>query len=391
MPLPRPRPTSALVLTLATLIGGCDADDTPTLQDSAVIARLQEHLDTLHAEGITGLLAEVDDGDERALARSGFARLDEAQPVPWDARFRMGSATKTFVAVVVLQLVGEGELALDDSVEKWLPGVVAGNGYDGTQITVRHLLQHTSGIFNYTNSIFSTFTPEIYQETRLDHHEPTELVAMALEHPPDFAPGTAWSYSNTNYILAGMIIERVTGRDWPTEVRARITEPLRLSSTSEPGDDPEVPGPHAQGYEQFSEGGALVDVTLLNHTFADAAGSLVTTTEDLARFLRALQEGQLLAPAELAEMQRTVLATPLQEIWPGVRYGLGIMQFPGSCGEAFWSHFGDTLGFSTRNAVSDDGSRVVVVSLSTNLAGPAVLGILAETQQLLDDAMCGSR
>ena len=398
MPLSRFAYRATLAILLSSGLAACeihvdeddDCDVTP-IEDGLVIEQLQDHVDTLHAAGITGVLAEIDIGDRRGRARSGVARQGDDRPVPWNARFRMGSATKTFVAVVVLQLVGEGELSLDDSVEDWLPGVVAGNGYDATQITVRQLLQHTSGIFNYTNAIFATYTPETYLATRFDHVEPEDLVALALTHPPDFPPGTAWNYSNTNYILAGMLIERVTGHDWKSEVRTRILEPLDLRHTYEPGDDPDIAGPHATGYEQFAPGAAPVDVTLLNHTFADAAGSLVTTTDDLATFLRALQRGDLLEPAEMAEMHTTVLATPLQEVLPGVRYGLGLMQFTGSCGEVYWSHFGDTLGFSTRTAVSDDGDRAVVASLTTNLAGEAVLGIFAENQQLLDDAMCTDR
>jgi D-alanyl-D-alanine carboxypeptidase len=211
---------------------------------------------------------------------------------------------------------------------------------------------------------------------------------MALQHPPDFAPGASWSYSNTNYILAGMIIERVTGRPWPVEVRRRIVRPLGLSDTLEPGDDPDLHGPHAHAYQQFSDDGPFIDATRLNHTVAGAAGSLVTTTEDLSTFLRALQQGRLLRPAEMAEMHRTVPATELEPVMPGLRYGLGLMQFPGSCGEPYWSHFGDTMGFSTRDAVSADGNRTVVVSLTASLSGEATLGILAEDLALLDDVMC---
>jgi len=377
---------AALAVTVAATVGAC-----VPLEDSPLMAKVQDHLDALEAAGITGVLAEVDVDDERALARSGRADTDGAAPVPWDARFRMGSATKTFVAVVMLQLVAQGRVSLDDSVDTWLPGVVAGNGLDATRITIRDLLQHTSGIYNYTIDFFSTITPERYAEHRLDHHEPVDLVAIATRHPPDFAPGAAWSYSNTNYVLAGMIIERATGRDWRDEVRARILAPLELRLTTDPGDDPDLPGPHARGYEQFVDGGALVDVTLQNQTFADAAGSLVTTTDDLARFWRALRTGELLGPAEMAEMERTVLATPLQEVFPGLRYGLGVMAFPSRCGETLWTHFGDTLGYSTRSAISGDGARSIVVSLSTNRAGEAALEVFAEEQRLLEDVVCDGR
>jgi D-alanyl-D-alanine carboxypeptidase len=158
-----------------------------------------------------------------------------------------------------------------------------------------------------------------------------------------------------------------------------------------PGDDPDPQGAHARGYEQFTDGGPLVDVTLLNHTWAGAAGSLVSTTEDVTRFWRALHLGRLLRPAEMAELQRTVPATELDPFIPGVRYRLGIMQLPSTCGETVWSHVGDTLGDSTRTAITDEGDRAVAVSLTTNLAGDAALDVLRTGVALLDDAICAGR
>jgi D-alanyl-D-alanine carboxypeptidase len=404
MQIERPRSLVTRTRTLSLLLSsflsilaapGCIAIEEPDEDVEQAGSRtptgLQDHLDTLHAAGITGVLGELHLGSRRFAARSGTARLEDTRPVPWNARFRMGSNTKTFVAVVVLQLAGEGRLSLDDTVEQWLPGVVSGHGNDGSQISIRQLLQHTSGLYNYTDDLLAGYTAEDYRARRFQHFEPAELVAMGLAHPPIFAPGTNWSYSNTNYILAGMIIQKVTGRDWRREVRTRIIEPLRLRDTFEPGDQADVSGPHAHSYERFAEGEPLVDVTLQNHTWADAAGSLITTTGDLGRFWQALQRGKLLPPAQLAEMQTTVLAGPFQDFWPGARYGLGIMQAPTSCGVPYWSHFGDTLGFATRNAITDDGDRFVAVSLTTQLGGEAGLATLLEGLQLLDDAICADR
>jgi D-alanyl-D-alanine carboxypeptidase len=382
---------SLALVSMMSLALGCDeglfgdGESAPATYAERSIA-LKDWLDELRAGGISGLLAEVDDGGRHIVARSGVARLDTAQPVDFDSYFRMGSNTKTFVAVVALQLVGEGALALDDTVDRWLPGVVAGHGNDGTRITVRQLLQHTSGLFNFTGDIPALFTAEGYLEDRLEHAEAADLVAIALRHEPSFAPGAGWEYSNTNYVLAGMIIERVTGRDWRDEVRARITAPLGLDRTFDPGDDPDLPEPHARAYEQFPGSDELVDVTSMNYTWADAAGSLVTTTRDLTQFWRALQQGKLLGPAEMAALHDTVAAPAFDVVLPGVRYGLGIMWVPTSCG-GYWSHAGDTLGYATRNAASDDGSRVVVLSLSTQRAD-AALERLQETFRLLDQIMC---
>ncbi|MGK4001174.1 serine hydrolase domain-containing protein [Sorangium sp. So ce1036] len=372
------------------------SDEASALHDEM----FQDGLDKIRANGIVAVHGEVLDGDRRILARSGTAQRDDEQPVDFDSYFRMGSNTKTFVSVVVLQLVGEGALTLDDPVDQWLPGVVSGNGNDGKRITIRQLLQHTSGLYNYSGEVEEgdpdpqpnldvLRSAEDYLEHRLDQATAEELVALALEHEPRFAPGARWSYSNTNYVLAGMIIQRVTGNHWRSEVEARIIEPLGLDHTFEPGDEPELPSPHATAYQQFKPGEPLVDVTIANHTWADAAGSLVTTTADLARFWRALSDGSLLQPEQMSELRETLPAPDLDPIAPGAGYGLGIMWIPTSCGGGYWSHGGDTLGYSTRNAVNDDGSRVAVLSLSTAHADEEVaFATIKDSFQLLDQIMC---
>ncbi|MEE6308685.1 serine hydrolase domain-containing protein [Plantactinospora veratri] len=344
----------------------------------------------LHALGIAGVQGLARDGVRDSYARAGTADLATGAPVPRDGYFRIGSNTKTFAAVIVLQLVGEGRLRLDDTVDRWLPGVVAGNGNDGRRITVRQLLQHTSGLYNYTRDLPGLASAEGYARHRFDHHEPEELVALAMAHPPMFAPGTSWDYSNTNYILAGMLIERVTGRSWAAELRDRILRPLRLTETSTPGDRVHLPGPHARGYQQWEPGGPLDDTTLFNTTMAYTAGDLVSTPSDLVRFWQALQQGRLLAPAQLAEMRRTVLAETVQDYLPGARYGLGIMWSPNACG-GYWSHGGDVPGMSTINGVTTDGRRAIVLSLTTQLAGDeAATAVLRRADGIVAEALCGS-
>ena len=355
---------------------------------------LQADLDALHDDGVVGPLAQVSDGVARIDGRSGVARRGTAEPVAFDSRFRMGSNTKAFVAVVVLQLVDEGKLRLDDTVDRWLPEVVAGNGNDGTKITIRNLLQHTSGIYNYTRDLFAVYTIHDYYATRFRHYDPAQLVALAMAHPPGFAPGTSWSYSNTNYILAGMIIKRVTGHDWGAEVHARIAVPLQLTHTFDPGDQPDLPIPHAEGYSEIAVGEPEVDVTLYNHTWGGAAGSLVTTTSDLTRFWRALQQGALLSPARMAEMHATVPATELQPVIPGLRDGLGIFWTPTRCG-GYWNHLGDTFGYSTRNGVDDAGTRAVVLSVNTTVDTEGddarALKLIDDGLTLVEDVMCVDR
>lgn len=322
-------------------------------------ADLQRDLDAIRNEGAVGVQARVTRDGEVLVATSGVADVQTREPVPENGRYRIASTTKTFVATVVLQLVGEGRLSLDDTVEDHLPGVVHGGGHDGRAITVRDLLQHTSGIYDYNNDeVWNPFNAlESFEERRFDHYEPEELVAVAMRHPPIFEPGTAWSYSNTNYVLVGMIIESVTGNPWWEEVRNRIIEPLGLVQTTV-GNDAQMPEPHARGYYQFPDGGPLVDVTLLDPSAGDAGGAIISTPEDVTRFFSALLGGELLNPELLAEMQDSV---PEGD----GRYGLGLGWGPLSCGGGYWRHGGAVPGYLSFEGFSEDGNRGVVLSVSS--------------------------
>ena len=351
-------------------------------------AELRTALAELRALGTTGAQGEISIGRRETVARSGVADRVTGRPMPSDGHFRIGSNTKTFVSVVVLQLVGEGRLTLDDTVERWLPGVVTGNGNDGRRITVRQLLQHTSGLYNYTRDLAALASAEEYRAHRLDHYDAADLVAIAMKHAPDFEPGEHWAYSNTNYVLAGMVIEAVTGHSWGSEVRSRIVRPLGLRDTSYPEDRAGLPRPFARTYQEFAPGAAAVDVTVFNPTVAGAAGGMVSTTDDLAAFWRGLESGRLLRPAQMAEMHRTVPAESLQDVLPGLRYGLGVFRVPNDCG-GFWGHPGDVPGTSTVNGVSPGGGKAVVVYRTTGFADDARNGAADEIQyRLIGKVMC---
>ncbi|WP_405583219.1 serine hydrolase domain-containing protein [Streptomyces sp. NBC_01190] len=322
---------------------------------------LQRQVNAISSTGTVGVLAESTGPGGRRYATAGTADPTTGAPVRPADTFRIGSSTKTFVATVMLQLVGEGRVSLNDTVDHWLPGVVSGNGNDGRNITVRQLLQHTGGLYDYTDDLPAIASTANFQADRFKHTNPEQLVAIAMRHKPYFAPGTNWHYSNTDYILAGMIIQRATGNTWGHEVQQRIIEPLGLRHTKVPGDDPYLHGPHLEGYSNFGSGPAI-NVTDVNMSRGGAAGELVSTAADLSRFYRALVGGRLLPPAQLAQMQTTV---PVNEdfntVWPGARYGLGLMWIPLKCGGGYWGHGGDVNGYSTRDGVSPDGKRSVVV------------------------------
>lgn len=356
-------------------------------------AQFQRDLQAITATGVTGVLGEVTLAGHRMIGAHGVADIVTRRPVNPYGYFRIGSTTKTLVSVVLLQLAEEGRISLEDSVEEWLPGMVSGNGYDGAAITIRHLLQHTSGIHNYTETEQMTDqlgSVEGYYRTRFNSVTPEELVALGLSEPPDFPPGTGWHYSNTNFVLAGLIIERVTGRSWSQEVRTRILQPLGMRHTFDPGTRPGLPHPHARGYQQFTEDGPLVDTTLGNYSWAHAAGALISTAGDLGRFWRALERGELLGPVGMAQLHDTVLADDpeLQQVMPGARYGLGIIWQPLSCGGGYWEHGGDTLGYATVTGVSEDGRHSVVLSLSTQLIS---FDAHLAAMRLVDRALCAAQ
>ncbi|MBB5939713.1 serine hydrolase domain-containing protein [Streptomyces zagrosensis] len=333
---------------------------------------LQRDVDAIRATGATGVLAEIQTAHGRAAARAGGADQGARRPVPWDAYYRIGSDTKTFTATVALQLVGEGRLALTDTVDHWLPGLVRGNGNDGRRITVANVLRQTSGLNDYfsASDTGDVFTPDGYRKGRFTSQSPREQVAAALKQPPRWLPDAddpvseqRWGYANTNYVLVGLLIERVTGHSWAQEVHERIIEPLGLRHTLIPGTSPYVPQPTATAYTAFPGTTDLTDTTLAYAGFAD--GALISTPRDLATFLRALFSGRLLSPAQLAAMQVTVAA----EGWiaaAGVRYGLGIAWRPmrGDFG-GIWFHGGTHLGVVSESGVRADGSRAATTAIFT--------------------------
>ena len=339
----------AVILTVAGLLGGL----TTTAAATGPKPPVQASLDALVSqEKFPAALAWVGrDGTGTSLV-AGSARLDRRVPVPRDGRVRAGSNTKTFTAVVVLQLVAEGRVELDAPIERYLPGLVRGEGIDGNAITVRQLLQHTSGLPNYTEYL----GVENFEDVQHKFFQPHDLLAAALAHPAKFAPGTKWEYSNTNYLLAGLLIEHVTGRPVQEQITKRVIAKAGLRDTywPQPGDE-SIQGPHPHGYALAnSTGTKVVDATEMDPSWGGAAGQLISTPSDLAKLSRALLGGELLPAAQLAEMRKTVDAP----LFPGWQYGLGLFRVPLSCGGAYWGHGGDIDGYETRGGATEDGRSV---------------------------------
>ncbi|MGW6422245.1 serine hydrolase domain-containing protein [Nocardia sp. NPDC055053] len=346
-------------------------------------------MEKLVRHGFPGVQVVIDGPAGHRTFTAGVGDLNTRAPFPDDARVRIGSNTKTYVATVIMQLVAEGKVDLDASIERYLPGLVQGNGNDGNRITVRQVLQHTSGVPDYLgrgsgDGITAQNSEQIDpdEETlRWQHFGMTELVRRALTAPPQFEPGAKSVYTNTNYLLAGLLIERVTGNPAADEIGRRILEPIGLRDTYVPAArDTIIHGPHARGYHRID--GKPVDFTDFDPSWAATAGDMVATATDMNRFFAALLAGQLLPPAQLAEMKRTV---PFDRM-PGADYGLALIHRTAPCGKEVWGHGGSIPGFETRNGVTAEGTAVTVTVNqlpATEEEADAVNGVL-------DAALCAS-
>jgi D-alanyl-D-alanine carboxypeptidase len=316
-------------------------------------AGLQRELDALTGQyGMAGAAAQVDDPScGRWTGTSGLADVRTGRPMRGDERIRIGSTTKSFAATVVLQLAAERRVSLDASVEHYLPGLIRSNGYDGRKITVRELLQHTSGLPDHVAAL----DWDHVQQWRFQHFEPREEVATALALPH---PQESWSYSTTNFVIAGMIIQKVTGHGPGAEITRRIISPLGLRDTYWPGDARRIRGPHPRGYQAGDTG--RVDVSDFNMSYGGAGGALVSSLADENRFFAALLGGRLLPKALLAQMTTTVPADP-DRTWKDAAYGLGLISTPLRCGGLYWGHGGSVPGYDTAGGIAPGGRRVQLV------------------------------
>ncbi len=344
--------TTALAASLAFTACASPAATKDAPEDAPKV--LTSIAERLVEEGYPGAIITRTSPDGTAeTATAGTADLATDAPIPADGEVRIGSASKTFTAVVALQLVEEGLLELDRSVDTYLPGIIKGKGIDPKAITVRQLLQHTSGLPEYTDLVVK----EAFAERDI-YRSPRDVLDLALGRPAVFPAGERHEYTNTNYIVLGLIIERITQRPLAEQIHDRIVTPLDLKHTylPEPGDKG-IQGKHPHGYHIDTDG-ELRDLTEYDTSWAAGAGAMVSTPAELNTFMKAVLDGELLEPAELDQML-TGIPTGDEENFPGATYGLGIESSELSAGTA-WGHNGDIPGYQTRNAVAEDGTAVTL-------------------------------
>lgn len=364
--------TALLALTLGALPAGTATAAGPEARDTVSARRhepaldratLRASLDAFHEAGMYGAFSAVRDGAEQWRGATGFADPATGRPMRPDLEQRVGSITKTFTAVALLKEAERRRIDLDAPVARYVPDLVPGER--GERITVRMLLNHTSGIADYVLPAFPGILEDpgkALDENRLRHIAPEELVRIGLAAPAP-KPIGSWAYANTNYVLAGLVLQRVTGQSPEAYITRNVIRPAGLRHTYFPT-TPALRGPHPGMYESFF--GYIDpprDYSTYDMSWASTAGALVSTTQDLNTFYRKLLGGRLLSPASLRAMKTTV---PVEEPQPGgeeqMRYGLGLYTLRMPSGKWYWGHDGAVFGAGTWSLATEDGRRQISIA-----------------------------
>ncbi|MFJ7955536.1 serine hydrolase domain-containing protein [Streptomyces sp. NPDC096319] len=335
-------------------------------------------LDSAMTNGAPGAMARFS-GPQGVQSRTvGVQDRVTGAPMDIDARFRIGSVSKTFSAVVLLQLVEEGRLELDAPVNRYLPGLLPDD-----RITVRHLLTHRSGLADYTDAMFNDTVPG-FEAVRNRVFSYQELVDLSLSEPRTTEPGVSYKYSNANFVVVGMLIEKLTGRPVSDAYERRIFKPLKLGRTSYVHPDARIKGLHVRGYlHPDAAGDPLVDSTEQTVSWAQSAGAVISSPADLNTFTSALMRGRLLSPAMLEAM---TTVTPTDST--GTRfYGLGLRRYDLSCGTQVFGHTGTVQGFYTYAFSTRDGRRSLSALANTSNHGEANTALGGT----LEAAFCGKK
>ncbi|WTO38997.1 beta-lactamase family protein [Streptomyces achromogenes] len=337
-------------------------------------AGLAAVLRSVVAQGAPGALARIDDHGRTHRVTRGVADRVTGRAISTGDRFRIGSVTKTFTTVVLLQLVDEHRLALDAPVNRYLPGLLPDD-----RITVRHLLSHRSGLYDYSDDMFAASVSG-FEAVRKKVFTYRQLVALSLKKPRTNAPGAAYAYSNTNFVVAGLLVEKLTGQPVGTAYRNRIVKPLKLTDTFYVHPDTAIPGRHTRGYLTPDRAGApLVDATAQTVSWAQSAGAVISSARDLDVFYGALLRGRLLSAARLADMER------FTKVNSTTAYGLGLRRRDLSCGVSVYGHTGAVQGYYTYAFGTKDGGRTLTAMANTS-NNAKVLNTLAGA---LESAFCG--
>ncbi|MEU7004134.1 serine hydrolase domain-containing protein [Nonomuraea sp. NPDC046570] len=333
-------------------------------------AELHTAIENVRRAGIPGLFAEVRDSDQVWHGAAGVADVTTGRPVTADMRHRVGSISKTFTAAAVLQQVESGQIGLDAPIGRYLPKLVPGER--GDAITVRMLINHTSGLAEYLPYAYPSLKafpaladtgPQSLDDHRLTRFDPTELIQMGVTAPAIGTPGgTPGLYSNTNYLLLVKLLERVTGTTAEKYITQNVIERAGLRYTEFPTGT-HVNGPHSQLYEAwFGMIDPPRDYSVYDMSWVGPSASLISTVADLNRFYGLLLAGEIVNQSSLTQMRRTVPV--ISQEGKLIEYGLGLYPMEDPGGETFWGHGGTVWGGGALSMTSADGERQMSVAVN---------------------------
>ncbi|MEU9351430.1 serine hydrolase domain-containing protein [Streptomyces griseoloalbus] len=364
---------STLIVTLAASPALADSTSLPTPDTAAVRAVHKTALE----QGAPGALTRIDEGYASYRVATGEADTGAHTTMDTGRRFRAGSVSKTFTAVVLLQLAAEGRVDLDAPANQYLPEPLPDD-----RITVRHLLSHRSGLYDYTNDMFYNTVPG-FEAVRTKVFSYQELIDLSTARPLNNTPGAAYSYSNTNFVVLGQLIEHITGTPIATHYQERIFAPLRLRNTSYVHPQTALSGSYARGYlRQDDTSLPLVDSTEQTVSWAQSAGAVISNAADLNRFFSALLSGRLLPERQLQDMTTMVPVTADGK----QSYGLGLRGRQLSCNTTVYGHTGTVQGYYTYAFTTSDGTRSMTSLANTSNNG-TVNSTLGAT---LEASFCGT-
>lgn len=363
---------TAVMAALAVTPAGAATTSLPSPSVTGVLAVQKQAM----ANGAPGALTRIDSGSSSYRIAMGEADTAAGTAMDADRRFRVGSVSKSFTTVVLMQLVAEGRIDLDASANDYLPKPLPDD-----RITVRHLLSHRSGLWDYTNDMFYHTVPG-FEAVRNKVFTYQELIDLSTAHQPTNQPGAAYSYSNTNFVVLGQMIEHVTGVPMATQYEQRIFQPLGLKNTSYVHPQTTITGSYARGYVRDDDTTLpLVDSTEQTVSWAQSAGAVISNSADLNRFFAAIVSGKLVPEPQLKEMMSMV---PVNA--DGTQsYGLGLRGRKLSCGVTVYGHTGTVQGYYTYAFTTADGKRSMTSMANTSNNG-TVNTVLAGT---LEAAFCG--
>jgi D-alanyl-D-alanine carboxypeptidase len=345
----RPAAVSILV-AIASMMTACtsnDGDD-PSSEgelDAKAIAEIEALADNAIAAGIPGVSLAVLRGNQTITMARGVSDRATGEALSPAHHLRVASVAKSLVSSVILQLVEEGALKVTDTLDTWLPGMLPAH----REVTIELLLRQESGIFDFASD--ERYLAPYLQGDLEYNWTPQRLVGLSADHPPTAPPRTRFEYSNTNYVLLGLIVERITGEPLAKAVEKRITEPLAMKASSMETTS-QLPAPFAHGY--LVGMGEPIDVTSISASSVFGCGNLVSTPLDMAVFYRSLVAGEVVAKDQLPAMFATDPAVP------STKYGMGVFRFDHDnflhCGN-FVGHDGGIPGYDTVAYSSVDGRR----------------------------------